>query len=95
MCPACGYRTAAPHHRCPDCGGALAPAAFSGGGQVWSWTVVHPPGAEPYGLAHIDLDDGGPRLLARFDRIVPLRCGSRVLVHEVDGLPVVNPDGEQ
>lgn len=57
---------------------------------------MHPGGvAEPYGLAHIDLD-GGPRVLARFDRAVPLRCGTRVLVDEVDevdGLPVARPDG--
>jgi uncharacterized OB-fold protein len=47
---------------------------------------VHPADQPPYGLAYVDLD-GGPRLLARFDKErSAVHCGTRVEIEQADGI---------
>lgn len=65
-CVGCGYRTAAPRPRCPECRSGLEDTSFGPGGVVWAATVVRipvPGRTPPYTLAYVDLD-GGPRVLA-------------------------------
>lgn len=81
-CTACGYAVALPRPRCPRCRGELEPAEFGPGGAVWSSTVVHLPVAgmePPYGLAYVDLDEEGPRILVHAaDASAPLPVGAQV-----------------
>jgi uncharacterized protein len=84
---ASGHVTLMPRERCSDCGGRLEPTQLSPMGTVWSSTVVRipiPDREPPFGLAYVDLDDGG-RLLAHVREEpgrdpVPLRVGTRVEV---------------
>jgi len=88
-CEACGYAVAFPRPRCPRCRGELAPAEFGPGGTVWASTVVHVPvpGVEPpYGLAYVDLDDDGPRVLVHTGGEAPLPVGARAELAAPDSL---------
>ena len=64
-CAACGAFRHPPRPRCAQCGSAeRAWAAASGAGEVWSFTVIHPPtlpafaDRTPYGAVVVRLDEG-------------------------------------
>lgn len=80
-CTSCRYAVAHPRPRCPECGGELAVTEFGPGATVWASTVVHVPVAgltPPYGLAYVDLDDDGPRVLAHTGTDTAPPVGARV-----------------
>ena len=64
VCPHCEAKLFPPRDVCPDCGGeARTPYAFSGHGEVYSFTVMHdaPAGFEdttPYTVALVKLEEG-------------------------------------
>ncbi len=60
-CEQCGYFLHPPSPRCPECGSTdVAPAAVSGRGHVYSFTVNHQSwdgGTEPYAIVLVELDE--------------------------------------
>jgi uncharacterized OB-fold protein len=70
VCPHCEFKIFPPRDVCPHCGGeAKEPYAFSGQGEVYSYTVMHdaPSGYEettPYTVAVVKLAEG-PMLTAQ------------------------------
>ena len=64
VCPHCEVKIFPPRDVCPNCAGeAKTPFAFSGKGEVYSYTTVHdaPEGYEgysPYTVAIVKLDEG-------------------------------------
>ena len=64
VCPHCEVKIFPPRDVCPNCAGeAKTPFAFSGHGEVYSYTTVHdaPEGYEgnsPYTVAIVKLDEG-------------------------------------
>ena len=64
VCPHCQAKLFPPRDVCPECGGeAKAQYAFSGRGEVYSFTTVYDPPAgyeenAPYTVALIKLDEG-------------------------------------
>ena len=96
-CEACGYAVATTRPRCPVCHGPVAPESFGPGGVVWSSTVVRVPvpgRTPPYALAYVDLDGGGPRVLAHTPGDAPATIGGRVLLgaKNADGDLVARPE---
>lgn len=86
-CTQCGYAVALERPRCPQCRGEMAIEEFGPGATVWASTVVHLPVAgmnPPYGLAYIDLDGDGPRVLVHTDPTAPLPVGSKVRLGATD-----------
>ena len=82
-----GHVSVMPRERCSDCGDPFKPVDLSPVGTVWSSTVVRVqiPGREPpFGLAYVDLDDGGRVVAHVRDQtgtgLAPLRVGTRVEV---------------
>jgi uncharacterized protein len=61
----------------------------AGAGTVYSATTIHPRGAEPRGIALVDLDEGF-RMMSRV-RAGEVRIGMRVQVAFEDGVPVFVP----
>jgi uncharacterized OB-fold protein len=64
-CTACGAFRHPPRPRCARCGSAAREwVAASGTGEVWSFTVIHPPtlpafaDRTPYGAVVVRLDEG-------------------------------------
>ena len=63
-CPHCKAKLFPPRDVCPQCGGeAKQPYAFSGRGEVFSFTILHdaPAGYEqyaPYAVALVKLEEG-------------------------------------
>ena len=61
-----------PRERCPLTGGSVSGVELPGTGTLWTWTYVYAPwhGEERPGDEHgysaglVDLDDGGPRVVA-------------------------------
>jgi hypothetical protein len=106
-CEACGRRHFYPRPACPHCGSdRVAWAEASGGGTVYSYSVVHrAPGPAfagdvPYVVAIVKTDEG-PHLLSRIVGIAPdaVRIGTKVRVRfdrvsEDAALPVFGPPGE-
>jgi uncharacterized protein len=82
-----GHVSVMPRQRCSHCGQRLEPTQLSPIGTVWSSTVVRiaiPSREPPFGLAYVDLDDGG-RLVAHVRQeagadLAPLLVGTRVEV---------------
>ena len=70
VCPHCSAKIFPPRDVCPNCAGeAKTPFAFSGKGEVYSFTTVHdaPQGYEgnaPYTVAIVKLEEG-PRVTAQ------------------------------
>lgn len=64
VCPHCSAKIFPPRDVCPECGGeAKTPYAFSGEGEVFSYTMMHdaPAGYEdttPYAVALVKLKEG-------------------------------------
>ena len=84
-CATCGAKMFPPRELCPQChGSALRPYAFSGGGEVYSVSVLYqaPAGFEqdlPYAVALIKLDEG-PIITAQLTDVEPesAQIGQRV-----------------
>jgi uncharacterized OB-fold protein len=85
-CVACGAFRHPPRPRCARCGSAEREwAAASGAGEVWSFTVIHPPtlaafaDRTPYGAVVVRLDEGVFLVSALVDcPIEELAVGTRV-----------------
>lgn len=99
-CGDCGTFHFYPKPVCPKCGGAkLDWAAASGGGCVYSFSVVHrAPSAAfkeqlPYVIAIVKTDEG-PHLLSRVEGIAPeaVAIGLRLRARMQDGRPVFEPE---
>jgi hypothetical protein len=103
-CEACGRRHFYPRPACPHCGSdRIAWAEASGGGIVYSYSVVHrAPGPAfagdvPYVVAIVETEEG-PHLLSRIVDIDPgaVRIGTKVRVRfdrvsDEAALPVFAP----
>jgi len=93
-CAACGAFRHPPRPVCARCGTTDREwVAASGAGEVWSFTVIHPPtlpafaGRTPYGAVVVRLDEGVFLVSALVDcPIEELAVGTRVevAVREVD-----------
>ncbi|MGY1684639.1 Zn-ribbon domain-containing OB-fold protein [Geodermatophilus sp. SYSU D00804] len=97
-CTACRYPAAQRGIPwCPICYGAVEPDRFAATGKVWSSTVVAIPVGErrpPFGLAHLDLDDG-PRVLVHLAEPEVLRAGTRARITGTDRGDLVAAREEQ
>lgn len=81
-CGACARHVFFPRTLCPHCGnGDLAWLQASGGGTVYSFTVVRrkPQLGGDYNVILVDLDEG-PRMMSRLEGAAPdsLRIGTKV-----------------
>jgi uncharacterized OB-fold protein len=93
-CAACGTFRHPPRPVCAHCGASEREwASASGAGEVWSFTVIHPPtlpafaDRTPYGAVVVRLDEGVFLVSDLVDcPIEELAVGTRVevAVHEVD-----------
>jgi uncharacterized OB-fold protein len=93
-CVACGTFRHPPRPVCAHCGASEREwVAVSGAGEVWSFTVIHPPtlpafaDRTPYGAVVVRLDEGVFLVSEIVDcPIEELAVGTRVevAVHEVD-----------
>ena len=93
-CAACGTVRHPPRPVCAHCGSSERGwVAATGGGEVWSFTVIHPPtlpafaDRTPYGAIVVRLDEGVFLVSQMVDcPIEELAVGTRVevAVHEVD-----------
>jgi len=103
-CEGCGYYLHPPSPRCPVCGGTeLAPAAVSGRGAVFSFTVNHQPwdgSTEPYVVALVELpEQDGLRLTtnvvgcAAEDVHIGLPVRVRFEHRDPVWIPLFEPDG--
>ena len=99
-CGDCGAFHFYPKPACPKCGGTkLGWAAASGGGCVYSFSVVHrapsPAFKEdvPYVIAIVKTDEG-PHLLSRVVGVAPeaVTVGLRLRARMQDGRPVFEPE---
>jgi hypothetical protein len=76
VCPSCDAKIFPPRDLCPECGDEAKDLfAFSGRGEVYSYTTVHEPpeGYEeqtPYAVAMIRLDEG-PLVTAQLTDLAP------------------------
>lgn len=85
VCPHCNFKIFPPRDVCPNCEGeAKQPYAFSGKGEVFSYTTIYeaPTGFEamaPYTVALIKLDEG-PTITAQLTDIgeTPVSIGMPV-----------------
>jgi uncharacterized protein len=99
-CVACGHAIAESAPWCPVCRGELAEAAFGPGGVVWSSTVFRVPldgRVPPWGLAYVDLDDAGPRILAhsRVPERLPVGARATIVGLSEDGDIAVDAEEER
>lgn len=101
-CSGCGYWLHPPAPYCPSCGGRdVAPAAVSGRGQVWSFTVNHHPwdgGTDPWNIVLVELDEQpGLRLTSNLvgcrDDEIEIGMAVQVTFEERDGVwfPLFEP----
>jgi len=85
VCPHCEAKIFPPRDVCPECGGeAKTPYAFTGKGEVYSFTVMHdaPAGFEhttPYTVALVKLEEG-PMITAQLTDLgdIPVQIGMPV-----------------
>lgn len=98
-CGGCGAFHFYPRPACPSCGGTnLAWAPASGGGTVYSFSVVHRAPSPafndevPYVVAIVATAEG-PHLLSRIAGVAPgdVRIGMAVRARMQDGRPVFEP----
>lgn len=88
---------------CPRCGGPADPAALSGAGTLWTWTVQRyapksppyqaPPGGfVPFALGYVELPDG-VRVAAVLDvdDLEEVRIGMPLTVTAGAGVPRARP----
>jgi uncharacterized OB-fold protein len=102
-CGDCGHWLHPPLPRCPQCGSRdVAPAAVSGRGEVWSYTVNHHSwdgGTEPYAIGLVELvEQPGLRLTTNIVGCAPddVHIGMAVRVtfeeHGIVFFPLFEPD---
>ncbi|MFZ3572736.1 Zn-ribbon domain-containing OB-fold protein [Streptomyces sp. BH097] len=102
-CPDCPVTVHPAEDTCPRCGGPTEPAALSGTGTLWTWTVQrHAPKSPPYevpeggflpfAVGYVELAEG-VRVAAVIDVDDPadLRIGMPLTVHAGDGVPRARP----
>ncbi|RZB14474.1 DNA-binding protein [Streptomyces sp. F001] len=88
---------------CPRCGGPADPAALSGAGTLWTWTVQRyapksppyqaPPGGfEPFAVGYVELKEG-VRVAAVLDvdDLDAVRIGMPLMVTAGRGVPRARP----
>ncbi|MFD5750385.1 Zn-ribbon domain-containing OB-fold protein [Streptomyces sp. NPDC127033] len=104
-CPRCSVSLYPADDTCPRCGGPADPAALSGAGTLWTWTVQRyapksppyqpPPGGfEPFALGYVELA-AGVRVAAVLDvdDLDGIRIGTPMTVTAGDGVPRARPTG--
>jgi uncharacterized OB-fold protein len=110
-CPRCGRDFYPRPPRCPHCLGPIEEKALGSTGRLYTYTVVRvkPPWGlpRPYGLAYVDLDDSGLRVLGLLDpdalEHVEIGLPLRLAVGEIGGnikgepclRPFFRPDGSR
>ncbi|MFF2846127.1 Zn-ribbon domain-containing OB-fold protein [Streptomyces sp. NPDC058001] len=98
-CSGCSVAVYPADDTCPRCGGPADPAALSGAGTLWTWTVQRyapksppyqpPPGGfVPFALGYVELPDG-VRVAAvlQVDDFDDLRIGMPLTVTAGHGVP--------
>ncbi|GAB3976279.1 OB-fold domain-containing protein [Actinoallomurus acanthiterrae] len=102
-CSACSVTAYPADGTCPRCGGPAAPAALSGVGRLWTWTVqryapksppyrVPPGGFEPFAVGYVELEEG-VRVAAvlEIDDLDDIRIDMPLTVTAGDGVPRARP----
>ncbi|MFJ6569532.1 Zn-ribbon domain-containing OB-fold protein [Streptomyces sp. NPDC091292] len=102
-CSGCSVAVYPADDTCPRCGGPADPAALSGAGTLWTWTVQRyapksPPyraptgGFVPFALGYVELADG-VRVAAvlQVDDFDTIHIGMPLTVTAGDGVPRARP----
>ncbi|MET9792328.1 Zn-ribbon domain-containing OB-fold protein [Streptomyces canus] len=102
-CSGCSVSAYPADDMCPRCGGPADPAALSGAGALWTWTVQRyapksPPyqaplgGFAPFALGYVELPDG-VRVAAVLDvdDLEEVRIGMPLTVTAGEGVPRARP----
>jgi uncharacterized OB-fold protein len=102
-CSGCSVSVYPADDACPRCGGPADPAALSGAGTLWTWTVQRyapksppyqaPPGGfVPFALGYVELPDG-VRVAAVLDvdDLEEVRIGMPLTVTAGEGVPRARP----
>ncbi|MEU0946666.1 OB-fold domain-containing protein [Streptomyces canus] len=102
-CSGCSVSVYPADDTCPRCGGPADPAALSGAGILWTWTVQRyapksppyqaPPGGfVPFALGYVELPDG-VRVAAVLDvdDFEEVRIGMPLTVTASEGVPRARP----
>ncbi|GHE94232.1 hypothetical protein GCM10014715_58080 [Streptomyces spiralis] len=102
-CSGCSVTVYPADESCPRCGGPATPAALSGAGTLWTWTVQRyapksppykePPGGfTPFALGYVELKEG-VRVAAVLDvdGLDEIRIGMPLTVTAGDGVPRARP----
>ncbi|MCX5063226.1 OB-fold domain-containing protein [Streptomyces sp. NBC_00201] len=102
-CSGCSVTVYPADEACPRCGGPAHPAALSGAGTLWTWTVQRyapksPPyqapadGFAPFALGYVELPEG-VRVAAVLDieDLDRVRIGMPLTVSVGDGVPRARP----
>lgn len=102
-CSGCSVSAYPADDTCPRCGGPADPAALSGAGTLWTWTVQRyapksppyqaPPGGfVPFALGYVELPDG-VRVAAVLDvdDLEEVRIGMPLTVTAGEGVPRARP----
>ncbi|MCX4853524.1 Zn-ribbon domain-containing OB-fold protein [Streptomyces canus] len=102
-CSGCSVSAYPADDTCPRCGGPADPAALSGAGTLWTWTVqryapksppyqASPGGFVPFVLGYVELPDG-VRVAAVLDvdDLEEVRIGMPLTVTAGEGVPRARP----
>lgn len=102
-CSGCSVSVYPADDACPRCGGPADPAALSGAGTLWTWTVQRyapksppyqaPPGGfVPFALGYVELPEG-VRVAAVLDvdDLGEVRIGMPLTVTAGEGVPRARP----
>lgn len=102
-CSGCSVAVYPADDACPRCGGPAYPAALSGAGTLWTWTVqryapkslpyhVPPGGFVPFALGYVELEEG-VRVAAvlEVDDLEEVRIGMPLTLTVGDGVPRAHP----
>ncbi|MER5177319.1 OB-fold domain-containing protein [Streptomyces sp. NPDC002896] len=102
-CSGCSVTVYPADAACPRCGGPADPAALSGAGTLWTWTVqryapksppyqIPPAGFEPFAVGYVELQEG-VRVAAvlEVDDLDDVRIGMPLTVTAGHGVPRARP----
>ncbi|MDH6221526.1 putative OB-fold protein [Streptomyces pseudovenezuelae] len=102
-CSGCSVSVYPADDACPRCGGPADPAALSGAGTLWTWTVQRyapksppyqapPSGFVPFAVGYVELPDG-VRVAAVLDvdDVEEVRIGMPLTVTAGEGVPRARP----
>ncbi|MFF3056829.1 Zn-ribbon domain-containing OB-fold protein [Streptomyces sp. NPDC057909] len=102
-CSGCSVAAYPAEDACPRCGGPAEPAALSGAGTLWTWTVqryapksppyqVPPGGFVPFALGYVELqEEVRVAAVLEADDFDQVRIGMPVTVTAGDGVPRARP----